>query len=100
MFRTGELEQLQRRKERLVAESDANRAALLSDLRELQSPRNWFTEAGGFLLRHPGWVTAAAAAAGTMAFKTLRGSKSGGAGRWGKLASMAVLGWRLFRKSK
>ena len=100
MFQKSELEQLRLRKEQLVAQSEANRQALATDWQRVCSPGSWLDEAGGFLRRHPASTTAAAVAAGVLMVKILRrpGGITGMIGQVGKMASLALTLWRLFRR--
>jgi hypothetical protein len=102
MLKKAELERLQREKELLVLQSDANRVLLATGWQRLRSPKNWMNEAGDVASRHPIWTTVLAAAAGSLVVKSLRksGSVLGGIGRLGELASAALSVWRLFRGKK
>ncbi|HVU07245.1 MAG TPA: hypothetical protein VHG89_01735 [Verrucomicrobiae bacterium] len=82
-----------------MAQSEANRLALLADWRYLQSSGNWLNSTGGFM-RRPIWSTATAVVAGILAMKTLRksGSIFGTIGRLGEYASTALAIWKLFSK--
>ncbi|HVU26385.1 MAG TPA: hypothetical protein VHG71_01450 [Verrucomicrobiae bacterium] len=97
MFQKTELERLRLHKEQLVAQSEANRVALLADWQRLQSSGNWLNNASGFL-RRPIWSTATAVAAGILAMKTFRksGSIFGTIGRLGQYGSTALAIWKLF----
>jgi hypothetical protein len=96
------VEQLQLQKERLVAQSEANRSALIADWRRLQSPDPWLNEAGDFFRRHPMWMATLATAAGTLGFKIFRRPRTflGRIGRLGRLASVAISAWKLFNRRK
>lgn len=83
-----------------MAQSEANRQALAADWQRVCSPGNWLDEAGGFLRRHPASTTAAAVAAGMLMVKILR-KRSGVTeiiGQVGKVASLALALWKLFRR--
>lgn len=99
MFQKGELELLQKQKELLVLQSDVNRLLLAADWQRLRSPENWMSEAVNLARRHPAWTAVLAAAAGTLVVKSLRkpGAILDGIGRLGKVASLALAGWKLFR---
>lgn len=102
MFQKRELEILQQQKELLVLQSDANRLLLAAGWQRLRSPENWMGEAGNLARRHPVWTAVLAAAAGTLVVKSVRkpGAVLGGIGQFGKLASMALTGWKMFRENK
>jgi hypothetical protein len=100
MFQRNELEQLRLQKQRLVSQSDANRLRLTSDWQRLQSLEGWLDEILKAGRRHPLWIMTLATAAGTLAAKTLRRPRTvmNGIGRLGKLVSVALLVWRLYRR--
>jgi type VI protein secretion system component VasF len=100
--RETQLEELQRRKEQLVSQSEANRRRLAADWKILQSPRHWRDEALELARRHPMWVAALAATAGTLTFSGFRQRRTliGRLGRWTKVASVALSVWKIFRGKK
>ena len=100
MFQKSELEQLRLRKEQLVAESEANRQALVAGWQRVCSTEKWLDEAGGFLRRHPAWTTGTAVAAGMLVGKIMRkpGAILAMVGRLGKVAPLALTFWKLFRR--
>lgn len=102
MFQRKELERLRLQKEQLVLQSEANRQRLMSDWQRLQSPGVWLDEILGLARRHPWWAAGLAAAAGTLAAKTLRQPRMllNGIGRLGKFASVALSIWRLVRRKR
>jgi hypothetical protein len=102
VFRQTELEQLQLQKQRLVAQSDANRRAFAAEWRRLQSPGCWMEEAGDFFRRHPLWVATLAASAGTLIAKNLRRPRTAmrRIRHLGKFASLAFAAWKWFGRKK
>jgi hypothetical protein len=102
MFQGKELEQLRLQREQLVLQSDANRQKLMSDWLRLQSPGLWLDETLVLARRHPLWIAGLAAAAGTLAVKTLRQPRTllDGIGRLGKYVSVAFSVWRLLRRRR
>jgi hypothetical protein len=100
MFQRKELAQLRLQREQLVLQSDANRQRLVSDWQRLQSPEVWLDDILGFARRHPWWSAGLAAAAGTLAAKTLRRPRTiiNGIGRLGKFAPVAFSLWRWYRR--
>jgi hypothetical protein len=102
MFQREELDQLQKQKALLILQSEANRQKLGEDWRHLSSPDFWVNEAHGIVRRHPAIATGLAAAGGILAVRFLRkpGGIGGALGGLGKLASVAMTVWRLFRRPK
>jgi hypothetical protein len=102
MFQKAELERLQRQKELLVLQSDANRLLLAAGWQRLRSPATWKNEAGNLARRHPIWTAVLAAVAGVLVVKSVRkpGSVLGGIGHLGELASVAFSAWQMFRGRK
>jgi hypothetical protein len=102
MFEKTELARLQAQKELLLLQSNANRLLLAADWQQLRSAENWVHEAGNLARRHPLWTAGLAAVAGVLAVQTMGkpGPGLGGIARLGKLASMALSLWKLFRREK
>ena len=102
MFQRKELEQLRLQKEQLISQSDANRKRLRSDWQRVRSSEIWLGEILALTRRHPLWTVALATAAGTLAAKTLRRPRTfmRRVGQVGKLASVAVSAWKLFRRKR
>jgi len=102
MFQKEELDRLQKQKELLVLQSEANRQRLADDFQRLASPEFWIEEGQGMVRRHPGMAAGLAAAAGMLIVRRLRssGGISGAIGVITKLASLAFKVTRLFRKSE
>jgi hypothetical protein len=102
VFREIALEELQRHKERLVLQSDANRRRLIADWQRVQSPECWRLEVLELVRRHPMWLAALAGAAGTLTFKAFRRPRTAMSrlGRLTKLASVGFSVWRLLRGKK
>lgn len=99
MFQKARLEQLKAQKDLLVLQSDIHRLQLAADWQRLRSPANWMSDAGGLMRRHPLLTAGLAAAAGVLAVKPFRnpGGIFGALGQAGKLASVALAAWKLFR---
>jgi hypothetical protein len=102
VFRETGIEELRRLKERLVSQSDANRARLIADWQRLQSPDCWQVELFGLVRRHPAWTAALALGGGMLAARAVRrpGSLLGGIGRMGKVASVLFSVWRVIRRGR
>ena len=100
MFQNAELERLRLQKDLLVLQCDAKRLLLAAEWQRLRSPENWMNEAGNLARRHPLWTAALATAAGAVAVQALRqpGGILGGLGRFGKMASVALSVWKMFRE--
>jgi hypothetical protein len=97
-----ELARLQEQKDLLVLQSEANRQRLASDWQHLASGDWWMNEAGGMMKRHPGYTAALGIAGGMFMVQALRnpGGLMGRLGRFSKLASLAVTGWKVFKNLK
>lgn len=102
MFQKEELDRLQKRKELLVLQSEANRERLADDWRRLSSPEFWIEEGHEMVRRHPGMTAGLAAAAGMLIVRRLRTSGGIGSAIGGitKLASLAFKVTRFFRKPR
>lgn len=102
MFPKEELDRLQERKALLVLQSEVNRQKLTEDWQRLSSADFWVNEAHGMVRRHPALTAGLAAAGGMLAVRLVRkpGGIIGALGGLGKLASVAVTAWRLFRRQK
>ena len=101
MFQKEELARLQQQKALLVLQSEANRQKLAEDWQRLSSVDYWASEAHGLVRRHPAMTAALAAAGGTLAvrlFMRKPGGIAGALGGIGKLTSVALTVWRLFRR--
>jgi len=97
MFQKEELDRLQKQKELLVLQSEANRQRLVDDCQRLSSPEFWIEEGQGMVRRHPGMAAGLAAAAGMLIVRRLRssGGISGAIGIAGAASLMAALGHAL-----
>lgn len=102
MLRKNEIARLRLQKDLLVLQSNANRLLLKADWQRLRSPEIWANETGNLARRHPIWTTLLTAAAGTLAAQAMRksGGIASGLGRLGTFASVAMAGWKLFRRKK
>jgi hypothetical protein len=102
MFQKAELKRLQAQKDLLVLQSDANRLRLALEWQRLRSPEHWLDGAGQAARRHPIWTAVLSAVAGALTVQTVRkpGSILGGVQGLGKIATIALSVWRLFRSKK
>ena len=99
MFQAKELARLRLQKEQLASRSDANRLQLISDWQRLRSADGWLEEGVGLVKRHPVALAALATASGLLVTRLLRRPSAliNGFGRLGKLASVAIAAWKLFK---
>jgi hypothetical protein len=102
VFGTNQLADLQRRKEQLVARSEANRQRLRAEWRQLKSLASWRDEglAGGW--RRPLWAVALLLGAGLLAGKVARrpGAWIRGVSAITRFIPAALTVWRLFRRKR
>ena len=98
MFGQAELDRLQKRKELLVLQNDANRLTLSTELRRLRSGEFWQSETTQAARRHPLLTAALGIGAGVVALKALRhpGTTLGFLGKLGGIGSTLLSAWKLF----
>ncbi|HXI70223.1 MAG TPA: hypothetical protein VNN22_07685 [Verrucomicrobiae bacterium] len=99
MFHQAEIARLQKQKELLVLQSDVRRRLLAVDWQRVRAPESWLNEGGNLARRHPLWTAVLAAGVGMLAVEVMRqpGAVAGVIGRLGRLGSLVLAGWKMFR---
>ncbi len=102
MFGTNQLADLQRRKEQLVARSEANRQRLRAEWQQLKLLAAWRSEGLAGRWRRPLWAVAVLLATGLLAGRVVRrpGAWIRGVSAVTRFIPVALTVWRLFRRKR